>query len=242
VFDHVTIRSSDRGASEQFYATVLEALGIDETYRTTQFSEWNDFSLTAATAEHPVTRGLHVGFVAPSREQVDEFWRRGTEAGYTSDGEPGLRPQYGTDYYGAFLLDPDGNSAEAVHFHGLRRGGVVDHIWIRVADLPASRRFYEMIAPYAGFRLHRELPERVHFAGRTGSFSILSGPPTENVHAAFPVSDDALIQRFHQAAVAAGYRSNGEPGGRPRYHPGYYAAYVLDPDGNNIELVNHHRD
>ena len=49
------------------------------------------------------------------------------------------------------------------------------------------------------------------------------------------------MRRFHEAAVQAGYESRGAPGERPRYHPGYYAAYVLDPDGNNVEVVNHHR-
>ena len=60
-----------------------------------------------------MTRRLHIGFAAPSREHVDAFWRAGTEAGYQDDGAPGPRPQYHADYYGAFLLDPDGNSAEA---------------------------------------------------------------------------------------------------------------------------------
>jgi catechol 2,3-dioxygenase-like lactoylglutathione lyase family enzyme len=58
---------------------------------------------------------------------------------------------------------------------------------------------------------------------------------------AFPADDDELVQGFHAAATEAGFTSHGEPGERPRYHPGYYAAYVLDPDGNNIEVVNHHR-
>jgi hypothetical protein len=49
------------------------------------------------------------------------------------------------------------------------------------------------------------------------------------------------VRRFHEVATAAGYRSEGAPGERRRYHPGYYAAYVLDPDGNNVEVVNHHR-
>jgi catechol 2,3-dioxygenase-like lactoylglutathione lyase family enzyme len=241
VFDHVTIRVTDRDASEQFYDTVLEALGVDETYRTTRFSEYRDFQLAAAKDGHPPTRRLHVGFVAPTRAQVDDFWRRGTDAGYTSDGEPGLRPQYRIDYYGAFLLDPDGNSAEAVHYPTLHHDGIVDHLWIRVGDLAASKRFYETIAPYAGFRLYRDLPERAHFAGKDGSFSLVPGDPTENLHLAFPAADDARIQAFHDAAINAGYRGNGRPGERARYHPGYYAAYVLDPDGNNIEIVNHHR-
>ena len=65
--------------------------------------------------EHPVTRGLHVGFRAPSRAAVDAFWQAGIDAGYRDDGAPGPRTEYGPDYYGGFLLDPDGNSAEAVH-------------------------------------------------------------------------------------------------------------------------------
>ena len=81
----------------------------------------------------------------------------------------------------------------------------------------------------------------MQFRGESGSFSLLPGPPTEYLHMAFGTDDDGDIERFHQAAIEAGYESNGEPAERPRYHPGYYAAYVLDPDGNNIEVVNHHR-
>jgi|tagenome__1003787_1003787.scaffolds.fasta_scaffold20872091_2 catechol 2,3-dioxygenase-like lactoylglutathione lyase family enzyme len=241
MFDHVTIRVRDRDASERFYDTVLAELGIDRTYRTRWFSEWSDFSLAGAEDEHPATQRLHIGFVAPSPERVDDFWRAGVDAGYTSDGEPGPRPQYGPDYYGGFLLDPDGNSAEAVHHDTLRRGGNIDHLWIRVADVAAAKRFYEIIAPHAGIRLRTDMPDRAQFAGPSGSFSVVRGTRTENVHMAFGTDDDRAVHGFHEAATGAGHRSAGEPGERPRYHPGYYAAYVLDPDGNNIELVNHHR-
>jgi catechol 2,3-dioxygenase-like lactoylglutathione lyase family enzyme len=241
MFDHVTIRVTDRIASELFYDTVLARLGIDRTYRTATFSEWRDLLLTAGDDANPPTRRVHVAFVAPAREQVDEFWRAGTEAGYPGDGQPGPRPAYGDDYYGAGLLDPDGNVAEAVHHDTLRRGGVIDHLWIRVTDVAAAKRFYETIAPHAALRLTDDTPDRVRFAGSTGSFSLVPGAPTEHVHVAFPTDDDADIQRFHQAATDAGYRSNGAPAERPQYHPGYYAAYVLDPDGNNVEIVNHHR-
>ncbi len=241
MFDHVTIRVSDRERSERFYDAVLGRLGIDETYRTGSFSEWQDFMLTGADARNPPTRRLHVAFVAPNRDQVDQFWRAGTGAGFPDEGPPGLRPQYREDYYGAFLLDPDGNSVEAVHHGALRRGGIIDHLWIRVADVAAAKRFYETIAPHAGLRLTADTPERVEFSGASGSFSLVSGTPTENLHLAFPTDDDGDVERFHQAAVDAGYRSNGSPAERPRYHPGYYAAYVCDPDGANVELVNHHR-
>ncbi len=242
MFDHVTIRAADRAASERFYNTVLQTLGVDQSYRTRTISEWRDFMVTGADSEHPVTRRLHVGLVAPDRQRVDQFWQAGVDAGYRDDGAPGLRPQYAPDYYGAFLLDPDGNSIEAVHDDALRQGGIIDHLWIRVADLAKARAFYDTIAPHAGLRKYHDTDERVGYRGETGSFSLLPGDPTEYLHMAFPTRDDGDVRRFHAAAVQAGYESNGEPGERPRYHPGYYAAFVLDPDGNNIEVVNHHRD
>jgi catechol 2,3-dioxygenase-like lactoylglutathione lyase family enzyme len=86
------------------------------------------------------------------------------------------------------------------------------------------------------------VPERVQYRGPAGgSFSLLRGTPTEHAHIAFTTHDNAVVDGFHEAATAAGYASNGGPGERRRYHPGYYAAFVLDPDGNNIEVVNHHR-
>jgi catechol 2,3-dioxygenase-like lactoylglutathione lyase family enzyme len=241
VFDHVTIRVSDRAAAVRFYETVLGVLAIDESYSDDQFTEWEDFSLTEATAWNPVTRGLHVGFGAPDRARVDEFWQAGVDAGYESDGDPGPRTEYGDDYYGGFLLDPDGNSVEAVHFEDVRRG--VDHLWIRVADVEASKRFYETIAAHARIGVGTDTPERVQFQGDgPGSFSVLSGDHvTEHLHMAFPAGDDQAVDDFHQAATEAGYRDNGQPGERPTYHAGYYSAYALDPDGHNVELVNHNR-
>jgi catechol 2,3-dioxygenase-like lactoylglutathione lyase family enzyme len=241
VFDHVTIRASEREASQRFYDTVLEALGFVATYSDGRFAEWDDFSLTAADADTPTTRRLHVGFGATSREQVDAFWRAGTEAGFRDDGPPGPRPAYRDDYYGAFLLDPDGNSAEAVHHSDVRPPGHIDHLWIRVADRAASQRFYETIAPYGGFRLAGS-EERSRFVGAGGSFTLLEdGVPAEHVHLAFAAGDNATVDAFHRAAIEAGYRDNGAPGERAHYHPGYYAAYVLDPDGHNVEVVNHNR-
>ena len=61
------------------------------------------------------------------------------------------------------------------------------------------------------------------------------------MHLAFPAAENAIVDAFHAALTAAGFRDNGGPGERPQYHEGYYAAFVLDPDGNNVELVNHNR-
>ena len=239
MFDHVTIHTSDREASERFYDTVFRALGVEQDRSGEAYGEWGDFSLAAASEEKPVTRRLHVAFFAPSREQVDEFWRVGTEAGYRDDGAPGPRPQYSEDYYGSFLLDPDGNSAEAVHHGAARQAGWIDHVWMRVADVEAAKRFYELVAPHGGFRLKSDRPDRAHFAAENGSFSLVPGKPTEHAHLAFPTDDNATVDAFHRDALQAGYRDNGPPGERAIYHAGYYGAFVLDPDGNNVEVVNH---
>ena len=171
MFDHVTIRAADREASERFYETVLQTIGIEQTHSGEHYAEWDDFSLAQADRDSPVTRRLHIAFAAPSRALVDEFWRVGTEAGYRDDGAPGPRPQYSEDYYGAFLLDPDGNSAEAVnHGHVYARTGRIDHLWIGVAEVAAAARFYETIAPHAGFRLDHERSDFAHFRSESGSF------------------------------------------------------------------------
>ena len=239
MFDHVTIRASDRRASERFYDTVLPVVGLEKSQA--NFPEWGDYALEQATADSPVTRRLHIAFFAPSRDVVDEFWRVGTEAGYRDEGAPGPRPEYSDDYYGAFLLDPDGNSIEAVTHGRTKPTGAIDHLWIRVADLAAAKSFYETIAPHAGIHVGTETPDRVQFRGESGSLSLVRGVPTEHLHLAFPADRNETVDAFHAAAIAAGYRDNGAPGERPVYHPGYYGAFVLDPDGNNVEVVNHNR-
>jgi catechol 2,3-dioxygenase-like lactoylglutathione lyase family enzyme len=240
MFDHVTIRVSVRGRSRDFYETVLATLEREISNAGATFDEWDDFSIAQADDARPVTRRLHVAFGARSRGEVDAFWRAGTEAGFTSDGEPGVRSQYHSEYYGGFLLDPDGNSVEAV-YHGVPRSGenVIDHLWLRVAELEESKRFYASICPSLGLHIRGERAERFHVARGDRSFALVGGgTPSEHVHIAFPAVGDDAVAAFHRDALAAGFRDNGGPGERG-YHPGYYAAFVLDPDGNNIEAVDH---
>jgi catechol 2,3-dioxygenase-like lactoylglutathione lyase family enzyme len=242
MFDHVTIRVCDRAASQRFYEIVFAPLGYPAGVEADGFTEWDDFSIAQVGESEAVTTGLHVGFVAGTAAVVDAFWRAGVDAGYTSDGDPGPRPEYRGDYYGGFLLDPDGNSIEAVHHGALRHGGHIDHLWIRVADVAASAAFYDVIGPHAGFARRRETEHLVQFKGSSGSFSVLEdGEPARNVHLAFPSPYDGAVADFHRAALTAGYRDNGAPGERPEYHDGYEAAFVLDPDGHNVEVVDHHR-
>jgi catechol 2,3-dioxygenase-like lactoylglutathione lyase family enzyme len=221
---------------------VLNGLEIEQTSSTPSLSVWGNFALTQTDADHPIAQRVHVAFIAPTPTHVDRFGRAGIDAGFADDGPAGPRPHYADDYYAAFLRDPAGNGFEAVHRDGQRPRGNIDHVAIRVNDVEASTSFYSTIAPAAGLTIRRQAAERAAFSvgASDGSFSVIAGEPTQNIHIAFSGQDDD-VRRFHAEATAAAYRSNGEPGERPRYHPGYYAAFVLDPDGNNIEVVNHHR-
>jgi catechol 2,3-dioxygenase-like lactoylglutathione lyase family enzyme len=242
VFDHVTLRVPDLAVASRGFAAVLSELEIKQTSSTPSFSVWGNFALTETDEEHPIARRVHVAFIAPTQAHVDRFARAGIEAGFAENGPAGPRAQYADDYYAAFLKDGAGNNFEAVHRDGDRPPGNIDHVAIRVDDVDASTSFYSTIGAAAGLTIRRQAPDRAAFVvgAADGFFSVIAGEPTENIHIAFSGEDDD-VRRFHADAIAAGYRSNGEPGERPRYHDGYYSAFVLDPDGNNIEVVNHHR-
>jgi catechol 2,3-dioxygenase-like lactoylglutathione lyase family enzyme len=241
-FDHVTLRVAELATAGAAFTPMLDALEIERTTNTSSFSVWGNFALTQTDQEHPIARRVHVAFVAPTPAHVDRFWEAGIRAGFTDDGPAGPRPDYADDYYAAFLKDAAGNSFEAVYRDGARPRGSIDHVAMRVRDVAASTTFYTTIGPAAGLAVRRQAADSAALTVGAGNGSVLlvAGEPTQNLHLAFSGEDDD-VRRFHNAATAAGYRSNGEPGERPNYHDGYYAAYVLDPDGNNIEVVDHHR-
>jgi len=209
-------------------------LGVDATYSARTFAVWHEFGVSAVDQGHAATRGLHVVFAAPSRDRVEEFWATATERGAEGATAP-ADPGDGT--FGAVVRDPWGNLAEA-RFEPKapnRHGSIVEHLRLTTADVDRSLAFYRAVAAALGF--YEKRPGT--FAGpHAGTLAILPGQPTQHAHVAFP-GDREAVQRFHAAATAAGFTSNGEPGERPQYHEGYYAAYVLDPDGNNIEVVDH---
>ena len=118
---------------------------------------------------------------------------------------------------------------------------VVDHVTLGVADLPTSRRFYEAALAPLGFVPAFESDEDVAFGaeGAESFWIAASGEPASGVHVAFAAPTRAAVDAFHAAALSAGGEDNGTPGERPEYGEGYYAAYVIDPDGNNTEAVCH---
>ena len=127
---------------------------------------------------------------------------------------------------------------ETQHLH---RGRLIDHLQLVVRDLAASRRFYEALMEVLDIPLGGEAD--THFWFDELFVSTADGPEalgqlTGRHHLAFQARDRAMVDAFHRAGLAAGGSDNGPPGERA-YHPGYYAAFLLDPDGNNIEAVYH---
>ena len=118
-------------------------------------------------------------------------------------------------------------------------GRLFDHVHLRAHDLEASKRFYRAVLEVLGVPVASESPR--HFnADELYITAVDPGTPRADrgVHLAFQAKDRETVQRFHEAALKAGGKDNGGPGER-NYHPGYYAAFVFDPDGNNIEAVYH---
>jgi catechol 2,3-dioxygenase-like lactoylglutathione lyase family enzyme len=123
----------------------------------------------------------------------------------------------------------------------LQRGRLIDHVQLVVKDLTASRRFYQAVFAVLGVPIAGEA-EDYFWADElfisSADSKAAQGKLTGRHHLAFQASDRAAVNSFHKAALQNGGIDNGAPGERP-YHPGYYAAFVLDPDGNNIEAVYH---
>ena len=117
---------------------------------------------------------------------------------------------------------------------------MLDHLALGVRDLAASRAFYEGALAPLGYGVVMEREGSVAFGPMARPiFWLNAREPSANVHVAFQAAERRDVDAFHAAALAAGAQDNGAPGVRQQYHPHYYGAFVLDPDGNNAEAVCH---
>jgi catechol 2,3-dioxygenase-like lactoylglutathione lyase family enzyme len=124
----------------------------------------------------------------------------------------------------------------------LHRGRLIDHIQLVVRDLPASRRFYDAVLEVFGLAVGGGGDDFFwadELVVSSADSKAAEGKLTGRNHIAFQAADRATVDAFHEVALRNGGTDNGAPGERAAYHPGYYAAFVLDPDGNNIEAVYH---
>jgi len=117
---------------------------------------------------------------------------------------------------------------------------MIDHIGIQVTNLDASVAFYTRALASLGYELFTRQPQFAGFAvAGQPDFWIALGKPTDKLHVAFRAKGRAEVRAFYDAAVAAGGKDNGPPGIREHYHANYFAAFVIDPEGHNIEAVCH---
>lgn len=123
----------------------------------------------------------------------------------------------------------------------LYRGRLIDHIQIVTRDLDKSKRFYSAILGVLGIPIGGEGPgffwaDEIFVSDKKSPAA--AGELTGRMHFAFQAQDNAMVERFYKVGLEAGGKDNGKPGPR-EYHPGYYAAFLTDPDGNNVEAVFH---
>jgi catechol 2,3-dioxygenase-like lactoylglutathione lyase family enzyme len=118
---------------------------------------------------------------------------------------------------------------------------MIDHVTANVSDFDAAKRFYTQALEPLGLSVQIEFPGAAGFGPGPGmpGFWISSNPQRGATHVAFSAGHRAAVDAFYEAAVAAGAKDNGAPGLRPHYHRTYYAAFVHEPDGNNLEAVCH---
>ncbi len=128
---------------------------------------------------------------------------------------------------------------------------MIDHMGLSVSDFSRAKDFYTQALAPLSMTLMMEIPPEMAGVHNHAGFGANGNPffwigtskaASRNIHLAFTANTRAEVDRFFEAALAAGGTDNGAPGPRPQYHPNYYAAFVLDPDGNNIEAVCHQPD
>jgi catechol 2,3-dioxygenase-like lactoylglutathione lyase family enzyme len=125
--------------------------------------------------------------------------------------------------------------------HKVVRGRLIDHLQLVTRDLEKSKRFYSAVLEVLGIPMGGEGPgffwaDELCVSSKDSPAAV--GELTGRTHFAVQARDKQMVDRFHEVGLAAGGKDNGKPGDRP-YHPGYYAAFLLDPDGNNVEAVYH---
>jgi catechol 2,3-dioxygenase-like lactoylglutathione lyase family enzyme len=120
----------------------------------------------------------------------------------------------------------------------LHLGRLIDHVHLRARDLAATKRFYRAVLGALGKPIAADDDRHLNCDELWIDALGEDRQSTTHVHLAFQAKDPDAVRCFHEAGLAAGGRDNGKPGDRP-YHPGYFAAFLLDPDGNNIEVVYH---
>lgn len=197
--------------------------------------------------------GFHIAWVAADKAAVKAFHHAALAHGGADEGAPGYRSHYSSDYFAAYVRDPDGNKLQAVFYENGRIAGpggtILSHVTLPVDDLKDGLAFYEPIFACLGITRHRnaEVPGEDYAFSRGGvdmPVAYIQKPFDGNPaaygngqHVSFFAETSAQVDQFYKAALALGARDDGPPGTRPAYTQPYYAAYIRDPTGTKIQAV-----
>ena len=241
MIDHVGISVPSLAEGARFYGQALELLGFPgEPADGGGFVEWDDFAIGEETPERPATRRLHIGFSAESPQVVDAWWQALTPPAIRATAPPGRGPRTGRTTTAPSSSTPPGNSIEAVHNGPRRQPGVIDHLWLRTRSLEAATRFYEAVCPAVDHTVER-YDGRTQIRGSGATFSLVEGPPTENLHLAFEAPDRQPWPPFTGRASRPASPRTASPASGPSTTRATSRRFLTDPDGHNIEAVFHDR-
>jgi len=265
MFSHITVGSSNMERSMAFYDAVMPAIGHGRLpLRNDNFVgyglggervlPWLSFCKPYDGKSATCGNGFHIAWVAPNEASVNAFHAAAMANGGTDEGAPGDRPLYRSDYYAAYVRDPDGNKLQAVHYQDGRvmgaGGKVLSHVTLPFVDIKLGLAFYEPVFATIGVT-RRELEESPgeDYAFSKGSVQLpvayVQRPfdgklpaPGNGQHTAFMAESRAQVDAFYETAMRLGGTDEGKPGLRPEYTADYYGAYVRDPSGTKIQAVH----
>ena len=275
---HVTLGSNDLEKSARFYDAVMPILnhtrapiGLDDFVA---YVPNQGVSGTEATGQVDATgliapflcvcrpyddqpasfgNGFHVAWVAMNKASVKAFHAAALANGGTDEGAPGYRAHYSSDYFGAYVRDPDGNKLQAVFYENNRTAGpggtVLSHVTLPFDDLEAGLAFYRPVFASLGIDRHKASETAGEdYAFSKGGMDLpvayiqrpFDGKPSaygNGQHVSFFAETSAQVDKFFNTALKLGALDDGPPGNRPAYTQPYYAAYVRDPSGTKIQAV-----
>lgn len=275
---HVTLGSNDLARSAVFYDAVMPilnharaAIGLDGFIAYTPRSGVSSGEATGqvdATGriapflcicrpydDRPASfgNGFHVAWVAAEKASVKAFHAAALAYGGTDEGAPGYRVHDRSDYFAAFVRDPDGNKLQAVFYENGRNAGpggtILSHVTLPFDDLKAGLAFYEPVFASLGIARHRSSEEPGQdYAFSRGGVDLpvayiqqpFDGKPAaygNGQHVSFFAQTSAQVDQFFRTALALGARDDGPPGIRLAYTQPYYAAYIRDPSGTKLQAV-----
>ena len=262
MFSHFTLGANNLERSLAFYGAIMPIIGCELLYTDSDAvlmygpkeGQHPHIFIVRPFDDLPATwsNGFHIAFNVSSSAHVNRFYEMALANGGIDEGRPGIRDEYDTDYYAAYVRDPDGNKIQAVCYQNGRShlddDALLSHITLGYKDFTEATSFYRAIfsALEIDFIPSESDDSALAFGNSTVELPLVFIQPTfdgrpatwgNGTHCAFHATSKQMVKTFYSTALANGGTCDGAPGLREQYSPGYYSAYVRDSIGNKIQAV-----